>query len=254
MIVTSKEIIDELMQVYPLEAACSWDHTGFQVGRSDRKVNKLLVALDPSEQVVDKAIEIGADMIITHHPLLFQSIYSVTDQDPKGRILLKLISNDISLLSLHTNYDIIRMSRIADEKLNLHDVVPLDEEGLGSLGLLESEVSLKDLAGLVKTSYKIPDVRLFGNPLDQVKRIAVCPGSGKSLINEAADKCADVLITGDIDHHSGLNALEMGVSIIDAGHYGMEYVFSQDIAEFIKSRFDGIEINIDDFRWPYSLM
>lgn len=240
-----KELMELLEAFAPKRYACSWDNVGLLVGRSDQEVKKVLVALDATNEVVDRAVEEGADMIITHHPVLFSSIKAINDQDFMGRKLLKLMENQIACFAMHTNFDVIGMADLAGSYLGFpKDARPLEVtieeedrvEGIGRVSTLPEPMNLSRCAEFVKKALKLEHVLLFGEEEKQVSKVAISPGSGRSMVKEALACGADVLITGDIGHHEGLDAMDMGLTIIEAGHYGTEYIFVDYVAEFLKEK------------------
>lgn len=248
------ELIDSLERSYPKSAAMTWDNVGLLVGRYDKEIHKVLVTLDVTDEVIARAIDEGADMILSHHPLVFSALKQVTSTTLDGRRILSLASNDICCYAAHTNYDVLRMADLAKERLQLTQTVPLEEceiegKGIGKVGFLPSEMTLKECAAYVKDTFALPSVKVFGNPDTLVRSAAICPGSGKGMAQLALEKGAHVLITGDIDHHSGLDAVAENLMIIDAGHYGLEYIFIDDMAEMLASL--GVEVAKAEITFPF---
>ena len=123
------------------------------------------------------------------------------------------------------------------------DIGEEDElEGIGRVADLETPMTLRECCEDVKEAFHLGAVKVFGNLEDRVKRIAICPGSGKSVIQTALDKHADVLITGDIGHHEGIDAVAQGLAIIDGGHYGIEHIFIEDMRQYLDKNLEGIEV------------
>lgn len=250
------EIISSIEKKYPKNAALEWDNVGLLAGRNDKEVKKIYIALDLTDGVIARAIEAGVDMIITHHPMIFAPIKRVTDETLCGRRLITLIQQDICYYAMHTNYDVLGMAELSGQKLGLLDAEVLEittdtGEGIGRIGTLPERVSLEKCCELVKQAFEIPDVKVFGDLDKEVYRVAISPGSGKSMIACALEKKADVLIAGDFDHHSGLDAVDMGLAIVDAGHYGTEYMFVADVCKFLKDHMPEIEICAEETNFPF---
>lgn len=245
-----KEIMEIIETVYPKEAALSFDNVGLQAGRSNKEVKRIYLALDATKEVIQAAKDSQADMLITHHPLIFSPLKSVTDGDFISRRILELIQSDISYYAMHTNYDVLGMAGLAERILGLGDARVLDvtgeidgrEEGIGRIGMLEGSMTLKECCRYVKERLALDTVKVFGDLDREVQCLAVSPGSGKSAVAPAVKKGADVLVTGDIGHHDGLDAWEQGLAVIDAGHYGTEYIFIEDMKQFLETRLDGVEV------------
>ena len=258
-----KEITNIIEETFPLSAALSFDHVGLQAGRVDKEVKKIYIGLDATTEVIDHAVEYGADMIITHHPLIFSPLETVTDKDFIGRRVVKMIQNDISYYAMHTNFDVIRMADMAAEIFELEDIRVLettihagdhDEMGIGKIGTLKEEITLEECAVMVKERLGLDGVKLSGDKNSVVRTFAICPGSGKDSIDSAIEKGADVLVAGDMGHHSAVDALERGLSIIDAGHYGTEYIFIEDMRKFIENKFPHIEVKTEKIKNTYTTL
>ena len=254
------EILEHLSALAPFEYASGWDNVGLLVGRHDREIKKIFVALDATEEIIDRAVDSGADMLLTHHPLIFSPVKRVSDDDFVGRRILTLAQNDISYVAMHTNFDIMGMADAAADELRLSDTEVLEitfedeiaKSGFGRVGELPREMSLLQLCELVKDTFGIPHVKCFGAGDTIVSRVAILPGSGKSEIGSAIEAGADVYITGDIDHHSGLDALEQGLCVIDAGHYGIEKLFIRYMRDYILRNIKSVGVVCETLREPFT--
>lgn len=257
-----KEIISCIEAVYPKSAALGFDNVGLLAGRTEKEVKKIYLALDATSEVIEAAIDCKADMLITHHPLIFGGIKSVTDGDFIGRRLIELIQHDISYYAMHTNYDILGMAELANTILELNDSEVLEVtteindrlEGIGRVGNLKREMTVLECCNYVKEKLVLNNVKLFGNLEQKVQRMAVSPGSGKSVINTAVHKGAQVLVTGDIGHHEGIDAAAQGLAVIDAGHYGTEYIFIEDMKKFLENELEGVEIITAAVKHPFQII
>ena len=242
-----REVTDIIEQRFPKEYALDWDNVGLLAGRDDKEVRCIYIALDASDEVIHAAARQGADMLVTHHPLIFSGMKRITNQDFIGRRILGLIRRDISYYAMHTNYDVLGMAALSGSMIGLKQPEALEvtceaQEGIGRIGQLEKAVSLRQCCEDVKRAFHLESVRVFGNPDRTVERIAICPGSGKSVIGEALKKQADVLITGDIGHHEGIDAAAQGMVVIDAGHYGLEHIFVEDMKDYLGKKLEGVQI------------
>ena len=257
-----KEIIQVIEATFPRTAALGFDNVGLLAGRSEKEVSRIYLALDATDVVIDRAIKEGADMLITHHPLLFSAVKKVTDEDFITRRIVKLIQNDISYYAMHTNYDVLGMADLSAEYTKMHDaeVLSVTEErngetqGFGRVGELPQEMTLREYAKLVKESLKLNDVKVYGDLDGKVKRAAVCTGSGKSMIQDAIKAGADVYVTGDIDHHTGIDTVAQGMALIDAGHYGTEYVFMDAMKKELTQAFPNLKISCAKVKSPYTIL
>ncbi len=244
-----REIVQVIEAAYPREAALDFDNVGLLAGRAEKEVKKVYIALDATDQVIDEALKEGADMLITHHPLIFSPLKRVTDEDLAGRRVMRLIGADISCYAMHTNYDVLGMAELSEKVLGIKDTEVLDatmmregkEEGIGRIGNLEEPMTLRECCVYVKHKLNLGSIKVFGDMDQNISRMAVSPGSGKSAVAPAIAKGADVLVTGDIGHHDGLDAVGEGLAVIDAGHYGTEYIFMEDMKRFFEHKLPGIE-------------
>lgn len=256
-----KEVCKILEHNIPLEKAYSWDNVGLLVGRDYIDIQKIYVALDATDLVIVDAISKGADMIIAHHPMIFSPLKNITSKEFIGNRVINLIRNDISLYAMHTNYDVIRMADVVSAKLALVNTQPLeytaieDNQGLGKIGELPFPMTLNEIATYVKESFNLPGVNVF--PADEIEenekisQIAILPGSGKSAIETVIKAGIKVYITGDIGHHEGVDSASRGLSIIDAGHYGLEHVFVEDMKLVLSHLLPGVEIVGEEVKHPF---
>ena len=253
------EIIHILEKQSPPEYALSWDNVGLLVGRKDREIHKLLLAVDASEEVVDLAIQHQFDMIVTHHPLIFGKIGRVNDETPLGKKILGLAEHGICCYAMHTNFDTKGgMAKLAAKRLAMQNTEVLEEtmdgEGIGQIGFLPKSMTAEELAVYVKEKFDLKNVILYGNKKDKIEKIAISPGSGKSVIAISADKGAQCLITGDIGHHEGMDASELGVCVLDASHYGLEKIFLEYMYGYLQDYCMDVEIQIADTGEPFAVL
>ena len=240
-----REITEILERDYPGSCAEEWDNVGLLAGDYNSEIKSILVALDATDETIEQAVVGGFDMLITHHPLIFGSVKQINGNSLVGRRLLKLIGNHITYYAMHTNFDIRGMAQLNEEQIGLINTKVLYEtgeedgnaEGIGRVGELKSTMSYMQLAEHVKTSLKIESVRCYGSCSEDVKKVAISGGSGKSVVNEAIKAGAQVLITGDIDYHTGIDAAAQGLYIIDAGHFGTEKIFMDYMTEKLEKLF-----------------
>lgn len=246
-----RQWIERFEKLAPAAYACSWDNPGFQAGRSDKEIKKVLVALDVTDEVVDQAVSWKADLLVTHHPLIFKPLKLVNDENFISRRILKLIQADICYFAMHTNFDVAPgcMADLAAEKLGILSGEPLEtvgeaegkDIGIGKVGMISEPQTIEELAQMVKKAFGLPFVTVYGTGQvkEKVSRIAVSPGSGGSMIEAALKSSAQVLITGDIGHHEGIDAAARHMAVIDAGHYGLEHIFMPFMADFIRKESKG---------------
>ncbi|MFI3174857.1 MAG: Nif3-like dinuclear metal center hexameric protein [Bacillota bacterium] len=261
MVCKVEHIMGFMEEIAPKKLAEPWDNVGLMVGDSKKEVKKILVALDAIPEVIAEAIEQNADMIVTHHPFfLFQKIKSIQKNTPLGKKIYDLIENEIAVFSAHTNLDIVDggINDILAEKLNLQNVDILDVTqenpdgttvGLGRVGKLQEEMSLLSFGQLVKDTFPVGDIlRIVGDKDKMVKKVALCSGSGASLISRANRSGADVYVTGDMKYHEAQDAQELGLAVIDLTHYASEVIVVEVLAkrlqQFVEKKKLSVEIII----------
>lgn len=254
----ANEIIEKIEEKYPVSFAENWDNSGFLVGDREWEVKKIFLALDVTDETLNRAIAAGVDMMITHHPLIFLGMKQVTAGDFIGRRILKLIENHICYYAMHTNFDVLGMADLSADLLKLTKRQVLEvtfeeenrREGIGRVGMLPEEMTLEACGRFVKEQYDLPFVKLYGNPEQKVRKAAVCTGSGKSLMQEVLRQKAQVYVTADMDYHSSIDAVAQGVAVIDAGHYGTEYIFMEYMKQELRKMTPDLEVETMEVSHP----
>ncbi|HET6269423.1 MAG TPA: Nif3-like dinuclear metal center hexameric protein [Arthrobacter sp.] len=233
-------------ELWPASLAEEWDEVGLVAGHPSAAVTKILFAVDPTIEVIEEAIEWGAELVIAHHPLLLKGVTSVAANTAKGKAVHRLIESGTALLTVHTNGDsaVGGVSDVLADALGLQDVAPLTpaadglpEEGIGRVGDLADVLTLGDFAARVFGI--LPSVaggvRVSGDRDGLVRRVAVCGGAGDSLFAEVRASNADVYLTADLRHHPASEAREAAVNdrpyLIDVSHFASEWLWLPAAAE-----------------------
>ena len=233
-------------ELWPASLAEEWDEVGLVAGHPSAGVTKILFAVDPTIEVIEEAIEWGAELVIAHHPLLLKGVTSVAANTAKGKAVHRLIESGTALLTVHTNGDsaVGGVSDVLADALGLQDVAPLTpaadglpEEGIGRVGDLADVLTLGDFAARVFGI--LPSVaggvRVAGDRDGLVRRVAVCGGAGDSLFAEVRASNADVYLTADLRHHPASEAREAAVNdrpyLIDVSHFASEWLWLPAAAE-----------------------
>lgn len=252
-------VMNALERIAPQHLAEDWDNPGLLVGSLQQDVHAVMVCLDVSEAVIDRAIEEGADMIIAHHPMIFRGIKKIRTDLPLGRKLQKLLQHNIAVAAAHTNLDIavggvndVLAKAIGLEKLSNFVITSQDEDGsiesLGRIGTLPAPMHIRDFAAQVKDNLPTEFVRLVDAGRRPVRKVALCSGSGAEFIDKAAQMGADVYVTGDVKYHEAQHAVELGMHVIDAGHFGTEFPVVEALAERLHEELaDNVPIVTDTF-------
>ncbi|MCJ7855722.1 Nif3-like dinuclear metal center hexameric protein [Lachnospiraceae bacterium NSJ-143] len=250
------DLIGILEKRAPLYLSESWDNPGLLVGRRDKEVKKAIVALDVTEDVISEAIIEKADVIVTHHPLIFGAVKTVNDSTYTGRKILRLIENGICHYAMHTNLDTAfgGTNDTLAKIIGLEDIEPLAvsceqdgmPNGLGRLGTLKEKVHFGAFAADLKDKLSLECITLVGNKSSIVSKVGLCTGAGFEFIDEAYAKGCDLYITSDVKFHEAQKALDMGICLIDATHYGTENIIVPVLKEYIDSeaKKNGYEIDV----------
>lgn len=243
-----KDIIRVIEEFAPLSLQEGWDNSGLCIGSPEDVVSSVLLGLDCTPELVDEAIACGADMIVTHHPLIFSGLKKISPDNPVGEAVIKAIKAGISIYAAHTSADkvIAGVSGAMAARLGLEDVQILDEDGegtgLGVVGNLSEPLSAEEAVKLVKKSFGLKAMRA-SRPVDgKISRIAMCGGSGGSLIGAAMKSGAQLYISGDISYHNFFT--RDGFMIMDIGHYESEIEIVDILFSLIKKNFPTFVVRI----------
>ena len=244
------KFIQKFENRFPKILAENWDNVGLILGYKDKNIKKILVCLDVTENVVDKAVFEKVDLIVSHHPLIFSGQKTILGDNFLGKKILKLIENNISVYGAHTNVDSADggLNDYVLEKMNFNGE-KLDFE-LKPLRYFELDeyTNIEDIIYRIKENLKIENVRLARSyRKNKIKKIAITTGAGDSFISEVIENKVDLFITGDLKHHIALDSIESGIYLLDIDHYGSEKLVSDLFEKVIKEIDSNIEvINFND--------
>lgn len=236
----------------PFSMQMSFDNAGFLVGRREAEVRRLLVALDITEEVAAEAAELGCQLIVSHHPVIFRPARSVTDADPTGRCLLALTENRIAAICAHTNLDAVAggVNDALAKRLELTDVEQLHPDGvdaagrsygIGRVGTAPGHFYLPEFAAFVRERLDAQGLRLedTGRP---VRRVAVGGGACGDMLEDVLRLGCDTFVTADVKYNVFLDARAMGINLIDAGHFSTENVVCPVLIDWLSRAFREVEI------------
>lgn len=252
---TVKDVYQFLDEKAPFYSQLGFDNSGFLVGRADKPVNRVLVALDITEEVADEAAQMQADLVVSHHPVIWEGAKSVTDETVLGRKLLALIEHDIAAVCAHTNLDAAAggVNDALAAALGLTDTWRLKTYGVYKDGtpygielvgtLPDGAVALVEFAAGVKEKLGSNGVRYVdaGRP---VHKVAVGGGSCSGSMKDVLQAGCDTFVTADVKYDGFLDARAMGLNLIDAGHYPTENVVCPVLTSWLKEAFPDMEIVI----------
>lgn len=226
---TVRTIYEKLCERIPEDLREIWDNDGLMCSSDDgREVKRALVTLDVTEDIVDYAISHDIDLIVSHHPLIFKPLASVTEDSHVARKVIKLIKNDVSVMSFHTRADKVEggVNDILAEILGLKNVAPFGEGDLGRIGTLPEELNMEDFSYLLKGLLDCDGVKV-ADALIPVQKVAVVGGDGKSFVSDALKAGADTFVSGRIGYNVMAEAAEMGINLLEAGHFFTEHPVTQ---------------------------
>jgi len=241
--VNIREALEAVRRQAPERLQESWDNSGVQIlTDADARIDRILTCLEIESSVVDEAVEKGAKLIVTHHPLLFSRINTIRDDDPEGAWIIKLIQNGISVYSAHTSFDSAPHGTNQDlaEKLGLMDIVPMypdeadPQAGMGRYGHYSEPVPYEVFSAKLAEICGADGMRAAGIVPEYVQYVGLCTGAGAEFADEAAENGADVYITGDLKYHEARHISDIGFCAIDAGHYGTEFLFAENMADLLR--------------------
>lgn len=232
MTVRVKDILESLNIEAPFSLAEAWDNVGLLVGDPEQHVTAVLAGLDPTNRLVDEAIALDANTIVTHHPVIFKPLQAINTAEPNGRLLQKALANHIAIIGCHTNFDSASagVSHYLALQLGLENLSPLvpssneagTDTGLGTIGTYPAPLAAADFLARLLRVLNLPSVQLAGTMPTKIESVAVCGGSGSELAPTALRRGADVYLSAEIKHSTAIWAAETNFCIIDGTHYSTE--------------------------------
>ena len=245
---TVKYLYDKLNARIPEELSEEWDNDGIMCSADlSAEVRNVLVTLDVTDEIVDYAISRGFDLIVSHHPLIFRPLSKLSEENHISRKVIKLITNGISVVSLHTRADKVRggVNDILAKIIGLTDVEAFGEGGLGRIGVLTEEADLDVFADSLKSKLSADCVRI-ADAYNPVKRVAIVGGDGKDFVDAALAAGADTYVSGRISYNVMEEATDMGINLVEAGHYFTEFPVTAFFAALISSYDANARVEIAD--------
>jgi len=258
-------------RLWPLSGAEGWDAPGLLVGDPEQSVRHVHLAVDAVLDTVDEAVEIGADLLLVHHPLLLRGVKTVAESTTKGAVIARLVRAGGALVAAHTNADVVETgtSRVLAARLGLVEQQPIVPSGaagtgLGVVGELPQAMTLVALAS--RLGEVLPPtasgVRVAGESDRVVRRVALCGGAGDSLLGEAAVLDADVYVTSDLRHHPAsdsrdLHRLGRGPALVDVSHWASEWLWLETAAAQLRAELPDVEVTVSDLRtdpWDFAVV
>lgn len=253
-----QELIEDLEKIYPRDLSYDFDNPGLNVGKSHRTIKGVMVTLDIDSECINKAKESGCNLIISHHPLIFYPIKNINDDKTIERHIMSLIENDISAYSMHTNFDVKKKVGMADivkdvlfTKKEIKTEYPLEKvdavNGLGSVIEFKDPLSINEIEEKLKKNLDIKTSRLRiytkkNVEEENIKKLVILPGSGKSDIDKVIQEEADLYLSGDLSHNHIFELLDYNISYIDCTHFGLEKIFVDYMYDYLKKEYNEFKI------------
>ncbi len=256
--IISQEIENAIEKIAPLSFAYEWDNCGLLVGSHQKPVSRILTCLDCDMDIVQEAKEIGADMILSHHPFFFYEKKRYTDDDYYMRVLKELFRLDINYYAAHTNMDIAPggLNDLLGQKIGLTSPVDVLESvcetaGIGRIYELKTPITIQDLCTQIKKGLGISHIAYTGRENRMVRRIGLCSGGGQSLADAALEKECEVYITGDVRHDPARDYLRRNMSLILIRHYDSEQIIKELYHTIITNAFqNSVEVVASQIEKP----
>lgn len=256
--VKCQAVLNVLEAWAPKKLAEDWDNPGLLVGSPEQEVSRIMTCLDVSGQAVEAAIRSGTQLIVAHHPLIFRGLRKIRTDLAAGAMLQKLLKHDIAVIAMHTNLDIAPggVNDVLAEAIGLTEVKAFGEEReaagvtgtLGRLGYLPEPLPAREFALRVREALPVKYVRLVEAGAHHVRKVALCSGSGAEFIAKAALVGADAYLTGDVKYHEAQQAVELGIHLVDGGHFGTEFLIAPVLQKHLQEVLGGeVEVLADDF-------
>lgn len=254
---TVKQIADRMAMWADPKWAESYDNVGLLIGREAQEVTGVVTALDVTEEVIDYAVAMGAQMIVSHHPLMFRATRRITDGDRDGERILSIIEQKLAVCACHTNMDSAPggTNDILAERIGLLNVSVLEslsadgtenaaaDTGMGRIGYLPRAMRAEEFARHVCRVLDAPHVRLISREPDaRILKVALVSGKGDSYIEEARRQGADAFVTGDITYHQAEEVYATGFTVIDAGHFATEQPIAEALAQYLQHEFPALSV------------
>ena len=240
-----REIHDLIHAVAPFDTQMEGDNSGLLVGSPSQEITSVLFALDVTQPVIDEASAIGAQLIVTHHPVMFDAVRTLTDTTYEGRIVRRLIRENISLIAAHTNLD-QAAGGINDTLAALCGLTEVSGDSFFRSGILPQPMTVRDFADLLEENLRTT-VRVMAPETQVIRRVGLCSGSGGSEWPRAKETGCDAFVSGEIKHHYALAMADAGIAALECGHFATEDPGIAALAEALQNTLDHVESKVRVF-------
>ena len=245
---TVQIVADAVNRLAPKKLAEEWDNPGLLVGDPKAEVKKIFVCLDVLDEKISRALELDAQLLVAHHPLIFHAVKNVRFDLPLGNKIARLIKNNLAVFAAHTNLDSAAggVNDVLAKKIGLVDVKNFGDEeiSLGRLGTLETPMTAADFARHVKKVLNAENVRLVDAGNFLIEKVGLCGGAGAEFIQKAKFFGAQAFVTGDVKYHEAQAAVENKIHVVDAGHFATEFPIVHALAEYLRDELKDFSVEI----------
>jgi len=243
--VTVQDILKALNIIASFSLAESWDNVGLLVGDPAMKTSGILISLDPTTDVLKEALELNANVIITHHPVIFRPLKAMRSDQPQGRLLSQAIKENIAIIGCHTNLDLAGggVNDVLAGELGLQDIQPFpskeginaDAPSFGRIGRLSPALPGSVFLQNTMTNLNTPALKVAGKLPEMIDQVAICGGSGSDLAEAAFECGSDIFVTSEVKHSMARWAEEAQFCIVDAGHFPTENIILPALAKALEA-------------------
>ncbi|MBN4065799.1 Nif3-like dinuclear metal center hexameric protein [Candidatus Amoebophilus asiaticus] len=248
-----KEITDHIENIAPLELQEDYDNAGLIVGTPEQEIKKVLLCIDCTEEIIQEAIDKNCELVISHHPIVFQGIKKLNGSSYVERVIIEAIKNDIAIYAVHTNLDNILIHGVNEkicQKLEIKNykiLAPKNEKDVGSgmIGELEQAQTEEAFLNHIKSTMQTPCIRHTPFRNKSIKKVAVCGGAGSFLLKQAISQGADIFISADFKYHQFFDA-EDNILIADIGHYESEQYTKEIFYEILTKKFSNFALVLSE--------
>ena len=239
---TVQDLYNMIDKIAPFSLQMDWDNSGFLIGDASQEVTGVLFALDVTDPVIDEAVSRGAQLIITHHPLMLTPFRTLTESDYESRLVRRLIRRNISLISAHTNLD-QAPGGVNDTLAERCGLTEVSGEAFFRCGFLPDPCTAWEYADRLKTLLR-SDIRLLGPGNAVISKVGLCSGSGGDEWQQAAESGCDAFISGEIKHHFGLAMAGHGIVGFECGHFATEEPGIRALYSALQKALNQVECNV----------
>ncbi|WP_025270462.1 Nif3-like dinuclear metal center hexameric protein [Hippea sp. KM1] len=251
-----ERLIDYLEAYFPLSLQEGWDNSGLQISPQESSIKGVLLSLDVNSQTIDEAVELGCNLIIAHHPVLFSSTKKIFKDFYPYNVLYKAIQNGLGVYAFHTNLDIAEggLNDYLCNLLELEDVEVIEDKRPLRIGRLKESMSLEGFVDYVKERLSCPMTKYIRSNDRPIRRVAICSGSCMELMHDILGLDFDVFLSGDLKHHTAIFAKESGINVVDATHFHTEKFSKYILRDVLKRGFPQLKVFVSDrdyLPWQY---